>query len=53
MKKQIKNDYLGIVLVEIMQFEYNGLPFMLPAKYASIEKLLSTKFPEDVEFSFR
>lgn len=52
-KRDIKNDDLGLVLIDMIEFGYDRSPFMMPKKYNNVEKFLEGKFPKNVRFVFK
>lgn len=53
LRKDIKNDKLGLVLFHLIEFDYQRSPFMLPLKYQSLEIDLNKIFPNSVKFVFK
>lgn len=52
LKQSIKDEKVGLLLLDLIEFMYTRSPFILPKSYQKIEDDLNKIFPECVEFIF-
>lgn len=52
-KKSIKDDQLGLVFINNIEFRFDRSPFLLPTKFENIEHVLSKCIPDSIEFIFK
>lgn len=52
LEKSIKNEQLGLVIIELIEFNFLRSPFMLPENHTELAKKLNNLIPENVEFVF-